>query len=568
MKPSVPKLLIAFLSLTQFNIAFSQRWELEFSSGYSLPAVSQYGYDIKETETDNSDLIDFTSHKFGLSSGIAGRLNMNYQLKPGFYLNLGTQFQFNNSRIEYASDYSLESGSYKQIDTETSDWSSRFLEIHLGMTFQTPINDKLTLFATAGPTYSIIGKTEMTNKILSEEYDNSVLMNRNYTETVSEGLFYRNIGFYSDLGMKYFLNEKFDLFLSTSLRCRSLIMRRTELTKYDEDGIDQMPNLNKSDIVTEYVESYNFNNESPTTSNKETKSGMSNAGLNFLVGVRFRFGKTVEGISLQDSLTKFYVQAGGGYGFNFNNEHFEKLTVSTFNGTTNSAIPYTYGSGINFSILSGYRMKDNFSIELGAMFNQAKITYGNVYSASVFPFVVFESVEENNFEGSMMRILTGFRIERNSNHLGSYIRTGFSLGIVNKIVESYFSEIETGTPGNTNKSSIESVIEYSGRLSLGAYGAIGFVWNFNSTWGLFAEGSFFAQNWAPFKSVLTKYKINGVDQLPSMDKADKETEYLAEGHLDYNAPYDPNAPEIDIIRSHPFSGAIFTLGVRVNLGKK
>jgi len=558
--------LIVFTILFSINV-IAQRWQLDFSAGYSFPIVAQPSFYINETSTDNSDIIEISSKKYGFSNGINSRLNLNYQFKPGFYFNLGSNFIQSFSNTEYEDNRNTTTGSTTNISTENSKWKHSLLDVQLGLTFESKLNEKFKLFLSAGPVFNLIGNSTNTYYSLEELYTNSVLTESTTIDQTRQFKSYKNFGFYSEFGISYQLNEKMQFYFSSTIRSRSNIAKSSETTSYSVNGVSQMGTLTVADKEVNFLDSYSTATANDARPTSALKSGFSNGSLGLLVGIRFSFGKVSEEILSADSLSKLYLQAGGGYGLIYNGSHLTESDVSLLGGTTNSAVPYSYGSGMNFSLLMGYRIKNNFSFELSGMYNKSVLNYSNSLSGTN-PFFIFEGDDKRNNEASMIRILAGFRMERNANHLGAYIRTGISLGIGAKLIQNVDYNVETGIPGSTIVVMNETTTEFSGGLSFGLYGALGFVWNFNSVFGIFTEANLLAQNWSPKFSKLTRLTVNGADQLSSMDKADIETEYISEGEIDANAPYNPNEPSKDLIQTFPFSGAVISLGVRVNLGAK
>lgn len=84
---------------------------------------------------------------------------------------------------------------------------------------------------------------------------------------------------------------------------------------------------------------------------------------------------------------------------------------------------------------------------------------------------------------------------------------------------------------------------------------------------LFAECAANCQNWAPTKGELTKSMQNGVDQLPNMDKVDKEVEFVNSYTEGSNTVNNPNEPTTELKFFMPFSSIGLNIGIVMRFGK-
>lgn len=145
------------------------------------------------------------------------------------------------------------------------------------------------------------------------------------------------------------------------------------------------------------------------------------------------------------------------------------------------------------------------------------------------------------------------------------MKAGLIVSLGNKLVstQSYKSSFSLG--GGSNSS--ESINEYTGGISFGFHGSLGFNYIINDKFMLFAECAANCQNWAPTKGELTKSMQNGVDQLPNMDKVDKEVEFVNSYTEGSNTVNNPNEPTTELKFFMPFSSIGLNIGIVMRFGK-
>ncbi|HLP14003.1 MAG TPA: outer membrane beta-barrel protein [Flavobacteriales bacterium] len=283
---------------------------------------------------------------------------------------------------------------------------------------------------------------------------------------------------------------------------------------------------------------------------------MQNARLFFLLGLN--------AIAFSAYSQGFYTGAGGGYGFGAakaSSTNYKSVDNGGGDATnTYSATHYSYGQGINVGLYAGYMIKKGLGVELG-------FTY--LKSAT---FESKSEIENNLFDyktknisyhyGSTMRLLPAMRLGFGEKKLSGYVKAGPVIAVGTKRINE-----------NENSSSVFGIsqtdyinTEYSGGLGIGAHGALGLTYMFTSSIGAFCEIGAVYQQWAPKKSVITRYEIDGVNELNSLTTNERETEFVDEYQQNGN-PETASEPSKATRIFFPFSSAGINIGIHFSFGK-
>lgn len=265
----------------------------------------------------------------------------------------------------------------------------------------------------------------------------------------------------------------------------------------------------------------------------------------------------------------FYIGLGGGYGFPAAKQSLMNDEKSSYNNTSGgsgevTARPISMGSGINSGLFFGYMLNPNVGFELGVSYLLGnKNKFVTEYSETYNTFYENETYN-HQLQGNMIRLVPTMRFVMGDKKIRPYMKAGMLIGLgANFSMEMTYNY--TSTYGNTTD---EMITEYSGGLSFGFHGGLGVNYLLNDKFKLFAECAANYQNWAPLKSELTKYTEDGVDQLPFMDKNDKEVEYVNSYTYNSSTSPDPNVPDKELKFYMPFSSIGLNIGVVISFGKK
>lgn len=145
---------------------------------------------------------------------------------------------------------------------------------------------------------------------------------------------------------------------------------------------------------------------------------------------------------------------------------------------------------------------------------------------------------------------------------GWYMAIGPSVAVGTRLSEESKS-LETdyfpfGPPTTTTS---EQTVLYTGRMAWGAFGAVGYTHQGQGRLGWFAELNCTAQSWAPMRSEVTKYTVDGVDYLDDLDTSERETEFVES----YTTNTDPDEPRKSVIMHLPMSSFGIRAGLRIAL---
>lgn len=151
-------------------------------------------------------------------------------------------------------------------------------------------------------------------------------------------------------------------------------------------------------------------------------------------------------------------------------------------------------------------------------------------------------------------------------HLGAvggwYMAIGPSVAVGTRLRQENESNDTHYPPFGTPTTSIsEQTVLYTGRLAWGAFGAVGYTHQGKGRMGWFAEMNCTAQSWAPMRSEVTKYTIDGIDYLDNLDTSERETEYVES----YTTSNDPNEARKAVLMHLPMSSFGLRAGIRIAL---
>jgi hypothetical protein len=310
-------------------------------------------------------------------------------------------------------------------------------------------------------------------------------------------------------------------------------------------------------------------------------------------------------LTVQAQSQGFYVTAGAGYGISpmgisSNWEGYESInyyintTTDTWDGVShheqtqneNSGTDTrikgsgSYGKGIQVGATFGYMFNENISAELGfgyligtkiwSIKGESYYTDEQKYVDETNPALNTISTSqsfstyESKASGNMLRIIPAMRFSAGNGAIKPYARIGLVIGVANK-TKGYSNMAGSDYMG------VSTVMKYeykrTGGISLGFAGALGANYKLNDLLGIFAEVSIITQSWAPKKSELTEFTINGEDKFSELTTSEIETEY--ENSYSFSSTDDDeNSPRKSLKGSLPFSSIGLNLGLSFAFGVK
>jgi hypothetical protein len=309
-------------------------------------------------------------------------------------------------------------------------------------------------------------------------------------------------------------------------------------------------------------------------------------------------------VAMQANSQKFYVTLGAGYGLSatsnrMGNDYYNNSTSSTldiFDGVnTDHSVTYnsvvdsknlkgtgSYGRGVRTGLNVGYMVTDYIGAELGIDYligsniTRYKSNYINTDNSTyvdqtnsnnnTYTSLVHSSNEEIKVKGSMLRFIPAVRITAGDWKVKPYLKFGLVISVLNKMqYEDIRTDVNTAGVSKTT----EQIEKGKGNVSLGFAGALGATYQLPKNFGIFAEVGLIAQSYAPTKAEITKYTIDGVDQLQGMTVREIETVYV--DHYSHSTPASPDADNQPYETNkdyYPFNSIGLNVGISWAFGGK
>ena len=249
---------------------------------------------------------------------------------------------------------------------------------------------------------------------------------------------------------------------------------------------------------------------------------------------------------------QLYVGAKLGYGLGANK--YEAGTIMTDNS---QSIEWgSMGQGLQLGAKVGYFFSDNLGFELGIdYFMSAEGVIGDV-ELTMAPGMVYSN--DVTAKSNQLRLVPQLVMKSD---MGVYSRFGIIVPVMGKTVVTK-KEV---TPGaSTTTADVE--MEFKGKFSIGFAGALGYEYALSDNLNLFGELQYTGLTIRGSSSEVTKYSVNGADQLPGMTTIQKETTFVDEldassNNGSYNTSPDASKPLDDLRSSTVYSSYGFNIGV-------
>lgn len=248
----------------------------------------------------------------------------------------------------------------------------------------------------------------------------------------------------------------------------------------------------------------------------------------------------------------FYVNSNTAYNFGLAPI---SLSANYYPGKIES-VHGSFGKGLDIGIGGGYRFSNNIAADVNFCYLiGSEIDFKDASNTST-------PAETEILKGRTYRLIPAIKIS-SGEKFKPYTKIGLVIGLGNKLIDESVRYNYLWS-GGTDK--IEETTVFSGGISLGFKGSIGVDYSINDKLGLFAEVNFISQSWAPKKNTTTAYLVNGEDKLATLDKRDKETEFV--DSYDPNATIQPNEANKSLKIYLPFSSWGINVGIKYTFGKK
>ena len=266
--------------------------------------------------------------------------------------------------------------------------------------------------------------------------------------------------------------------------------------------------------------------------------------------------KTSSNNLLAGNTGNFELCGGVGYGFSFNGGLLGQNRTFTATDRTFDGVYGSWAQGENFFIKTDFKVSNCFNV--GAEFDY---TYGKniIWDQNT---IGATSTTNLHYEGRYTGYSATPFIQFNpcgSNHFNPYVDLGLRLNFSNSIKQNVN---QTQTSNNNTTTTIQEGT-LKGMFSTGFDASLGAKWRLNNRLSFNTEVYSSNSNLVPDKFTITKYMINGTDQLGTLTTSQKQTNYLK----NYTVPTsttDPNSPSKALRSSLPIS----TVGIRFGIDYK
>jgi len=250
-----------------------------------------------------------------------------------------------------------------------------------------------------------------------------------------------------------------------------------------------------------------------------------------------------------------YFHLGGGYGLPsspINSEGLSNLTVDA-STVTREQVKLSLGKGVNLNGAFGYMFNDNFGAELGVNYLMSsdweyKSTINNGPNAS--------ETEVNTIDASMTRINPMFILQTESSAITPYAKLGMLIGFGS--IKSTFRSTEISF-GNEFKFEAESKL--SGGIGIGFNAALGANFEIGDNMYIFGELAIVNMSYSPANGELTKYIVNGSDNLSKLDMSDKKVEFVDSYEQSGTSP--STEPAKVLTEKYPFGSIGLNIGFKM-----
>lgn len=244
---------------------------------------------------------------------------------------------------------------------------------------------------------------------------------------------------------------------------------------------------------------------------------------------------------------KAYVSLGAGVGIG---------TARTYDlcMTNDKVYPIGLGKGLGFNLRAGYFLGKNIALELGVGYRMGFSTKVEIELDGPEGIKSSYGTEVLKFKGNMLSLVPAILISP-SLDLGK-VRPYARLGVIIGILPSIITKVDVTAPyGNSTMS-----LKYYGGVAFGGSFALGGDFNLSDLLAIYAEIYYDALSYAPTKGKITKYEVDGKDELPDLTTFDKEVEFVKD--LTGFTPKD-SEPDQQFKNSYPFNSLGLNIGVKI-----
>ena len=190
------------------------------------------------------------------------------------------------------------------------------------------------------------------------------------------------------------------------------------------------------------------------------------------------------------------------------------------------------GTGLPFVLAAGYKLSENFRIELGVdYFYGFFIKTKDIMQTSTF---------DSKYHGQMLSIVPAIVMTFPIDKFHPYARLGLKLGVMNSVVYQD-KRVQTILPEKATETTTESKIKEYGGIAIGAQAALGTDYAINDKISLFGEIQLDGISYSPKHGKYTEYSVDGADQMASRTKNENNWNFLKD--VDFNKIIPDDQPD-------------------------
>jgi len=277
-------------------------------------------------------------------------------------------------------------------------------------------------------------------------------------------------------------------------------------------------------------------------------------------------------VGLMPSLSaqKFYFELKPAYRFaatgsstvSYEYKDDNRTGQSAYSKNTKTKGNFSNGKGLYLGGNFGYQFKDHIAIDLGLGYQMGSVSgINSIYGEYVYIYDNYTQTnrEEQSIYGQMLHVVPGLRINTGGETVDLYTRFGLVVGVGKLYGESvYIEQTDDYGVDPLSTTRVEKRNEYYGGMAFGYQAALGMAYKMGRA-AIFAEVDLTALSYSPTKSTYTYYTDNGVDQMPNMTVAERETVYEKDytlTSLDVNNPDEPS-------KQAAFKSPMGSLGINI-----
>lgn len=252
----------------------------------------------------------------------------------------------------------------------------------------------------------------------------------------------------------------------------------------------------------------------------------------------------------------YYAGINVGYGFSGPSEAIGTIeTINSSFESTETNIYGTYGSGLNLGLNLGYMVSDHIGFDLGLnylMGPDVKTMDVTVAGSSGSAVVTSKSTQ--------YRAQPSIILSTGGDKVSVYTRSGLVIPLGGTTITQYRDDIDPSDK-------IEADYESGGTFSLGFQGALGASISLGEKLSFFGEFTVINLRIKSESLTMTRYTVNGNDELGNQPTYGKETIYLDEltpssNNFDYNSGASLDKAKESLANTSNYNSMFINIGIK------